>query len=40
MNAFLEYYTGSVAIPTITAEWTKPSGNGVFTCTQFPLNLS
>ena len=40
MTAFLEYYPGSVAIPTITAEWKKPSGNGVFTRTQLPLNLS
>ena len=39
MTAFLEYYPGSVAIPTITAERTNPCGNGVFTCTQFPLNL-
>ena len=39
MPAFLEYYPGSVAIPTITAERTNPCGNGVFTCTQFPLNL-
>ena len=40
MPAFLEDYPESVAIPTITAEWTKPSGNGVFTRTHFPLNLS
>ena len=40
MPAFVEVYPGSVDIPTITAEWEKPSGNGVFTCTQFPLNLS
>ena len=40
MPDFLEYYTGSVAIPNINAEWKKPSGNGVFTHTQFPLNLS
>ena len=40
MPDFLENYPGSVAIPTITDEWTKPSGNGVFTRTQFPLNLS
>ena len=37
---FLEDYHGSVAIATITAEWEKPSGNGVFTHTQFPLSLS
>ena len=37
---FLEEYTGSVAIPTIPAEWEKPSCNGDFTHTQFPLNLS
>ena len=35
----LEDNSGSVDIPTITAEWGKPSGNGVFTCTQLPLNL-
>ena len=40
MPAFLEDYPGSVAIATITAEWTKPSGNVVFTCTKSPLNLS
>ena len=40
MPDFLEYYPRSVAIPTITAEWTKPSGNGVFKRTHFPLNLS
>ena len=40
MPAFLEDYPGSFAIPTITAECTKPGGNGVFTRTQFPLNLS
>ena len=39
MPAFLEDFPGSVSIP-ITTEWTKPSGNGVFTRTQFPLNLS
>ena len=38
--AFLEDYTVSVTIPTITAEWKKPNGNVVFTRTQFPLNLS
>ena len=40
MPDFLEDYPGSVAIPTITVEWTKPSGNGVFTRTQFPFDLS
>ena len=40
MPAFLEDYPGSVAIPTITDEWEKPSGDGVFTRTKFPLNLS
>ena len=30
MPDFLEDYPGSVAIPDITAEWTKHSGNGVF----------
>ena len=40
MPAFLENYPGSVAIPTITDEWTKSSDNGVFTRTQLPLNLS
>ena len=40
MPAFLEDYPGSVAIPTITYEWEKPSGDGVFTRTKFPLNLS
>ena len=40
MPAFLEDYPGSGAIPTITAEWKKPSGNGVFTRTQFHLDLS
>ena len=35
---FLEDYSGSVDIPHITDEWEKPSGNGVFTRTQFPLN--
>ena len=34
MPYFLEYYPGSVTIPTITAKWIKPSGNGVFTVTQ------
>ena len=37
---FLEDYPGSVSIPTITAGWEKPGGNGVFTRTQLPLNLS
>ena len=36
----IEDYPGIVAIPTITSEWKKPSGNGVFIHTQFPLNLS
>ena len=40
MPDFTEYYSRSVDIPTITDEWTKPSGNGVFTRTQFSLNLS
>ena len=40
MADFLEYYPGSVTIPTITAKWIKPSGNGVFTGTQLSLNLS
>ena len=40
MPAFLEYYPGSFDIPTITAEWEKPSVNGFFTRTQFPLNLN
>ena len=40
MPAFLEYYPGNFAIPTITDEWEKPSGNGVFTRTHLPLNLS
>ena len=40
MLAFLGDYPGSVAIPTITSEWEKPSDNEVFTRTQFPLNLS
>ena len=40
MPDFIKYYPASVAFPTITTEWTKPSGNGVFTRTQFPLNLS
>ena len=40
MPALLEYYPGSVAISNITAEWEKPSGNGVYTRIQFPLNLS
>ena len=30
MPGFLEDYPGRVDIPTITYEWTKPSGNGVF----------
>ena len=34
MPAFLEDHPGSVAIPSITAERTKPSGNEVFTRTQ------
>ena len=37
---FLENYPGSVSITTITAERKKSSGNGVFTHTKFPLNLS
>ena len=40
MPAFIEDYPGSVAIPTITSGWTKPSDNGVCTRTQLPLNLS
>ena len=40
MPAFLEDYPESVAITTITAEWTKPSDNRVFTRIHFPLNLS
>ena len=40
MPDFLEDYPGSVAIPNITAEWKKPSGNGVFPRKQFPLKLS
>ena len=40
MPAFISNYPGIVAIPTITSECTKPIGNGVFTRTQFPLNLS
>ena len=40
MPDFLEDYPGSVDIPTITDEWEKPGGNGVFTRTQLPLNLS
>ena len=40
MPDFPEDYPGSVAIPTTTDKWTKNSGNGVFTRTQFPLNLS
>ena len=40
MPDFLEDYPGSVAIPTTTDERTKPSGDGVITRTQFPLNLS
>ena len=40
MPDFLEDFPVIVAITTITAEWIKPSNNGVFTSTQFPLNLS
>ena len=40
MPAFQEDYPGSVAIPTITVEWKKPSVNGLFTGTQFSLNLN
>ena len=40
MPDFLEDYPGSVSIPTITAGWEKPSGNGLFSGTQSPLNLS
>ena len=40
MPDFIEDYPGSVAIPTITVEWTKSSVDGVFTDTQFPLNLN
>ena len=40
MPDFLEDYPASVAIPTITYDCTKPSDNGVFTRTQFPLHLS
>ena len=40
MPGFIEDYPESVAIPTITSEWKKPSGNGVLTRTQLPLNLS
>ena len=40
MPAFIEYYPRRVAIPTITDKWKKPSGNEVFTRTQFHLNLS
>ena len=40
MPDFLEDYPESVAIPIITAKWKKPSGNGVLTRTQLPLNLS
>ena len=40
MPAFLEDYPGSVAITTLTAEWTKTSGKGLFTSTQSPLGLS
>ena len=40
MSDFLEDYPGTVAIPNITAEWTEYSFNGVFTRTQFPLNLN
>ena len=39
MHAFLEDYPGIFAIPTITAEWKKPSDNGVFTRMQFFLNI-
>ena len=37
---FIENSPESVAITNITAEWKKHIGNGVFTHTQFPLNLS
>ena len=40
MPDFLEDYPGSVDIPTITDECKKTSGNGVFTHTQLPLNVS
>ena len=40
MPAFIEDYPGSVDIPTITDDWTKPSGDRVFTRTKTPLNLS
>ena len=40
MPAFIDDCPGSVDIRTITAEWTKPRGNGVFIGTQFPLNIS
>ena len=40
MPAFLEDYPGSVAITTITSEWTRPSVNRFFAFTKFPLNLS
>ena len=40
MPGFIEDYPESVAIPTITSEWEKPSGNGVFKCMQLHLNLS
>ena len=36
MPDFLEDCPGSVYIPTINAEWEKPSGNGLFTSTQLP----
>ena len=39
MPDFLEDYPGSVSIPTITAECKKPSSNGLYTHTKFPLNL-
>ena len=40
MPTFQEDYPGSVSIPTINDEWEKPSINGLFIRTQFPLNLS
>ena len=40
MPAFLEDYPGSVAIKTLASEWKKTSGNGLFTSTQSPLDLS
>ena len=39
MPTLIEYYPGIFAIPTITDEWTKPSDNGFFTRTQFPLTF-